>query len=272
MNLSNIKLDAKKRLVKNNLKCFTAVILPFLTVAVLGVLNYYLYSFLLKFEFSQYDMYLKPAILTLSIVMSFGLWQGMRFLSERFFYIKSRNSHSKFFPSLKKLTFRRYFMYLTVSLLKFFLSVSWCALYFSPCAVVAGTFYYCFSSGGYSVGTLATLASSAVVLFFIGIAFLYVTLKRYSMCSALIFSCKENDSLKIIAKSIAITNGNLLKYSAYCLSFVGWTLSCIFILPAFYVLPYKKMAKYSFYDSLTDRLYSEKLPEKPIVFYITKEA
>lgn len=277
MNLSFIKLDAKKRLVNNNLKCFFISILPYVTIILLSVLNYYLYILLSKSDFtilpyaSLYAEYIKPTLLTVSIVLSLFIWRAVRLCTDRFFFVKSRNHDIGFFASLKKLPLRSVCTYFLTCLLKLFLSIAWAALYFSPCVIVAGTFAYCLVSGNYGLGMLATLAASSLVLLVIGTVFLYVTLKRYSMCSAVIFSQKEKDSLKVIEKSISIMNGNMFRYSLYCMSFVGWVLSCVFVLPAFYVLPYRMMAKYSFFDCVTNSRPFEQTKEKPIIFYLAKE-
>lgn len=258
MNLSYIKLSAKRQLVGNNIKCFFASVLPIFTFSALTVSNYYLYRLLAKINM-PYDVYLKPAVLTLSLIISFFIYIVSKLISERYFYMKSRKI------TAQRLNFRQCFTATVTAVLKFFLSVAWSAVYYFPSAIMLSALYI---AENYSRNVRAALIASSAVLFLIGTAFLYVTLKRYSMCYAVILADREKDSLKIIEKSILLTDGNMVKYSAFSLSFLGWTVSCVFILPLFYVLPYRKMAQYSFYNSLTE----EETDEKPVIFYITKKA
>ena len=156
------------------------------------------------------------------------------------------------------------------TVLKFFLGVAWSVAYLLPCALMSGIFIYAIKYEEFNRNLFVTLFASIVILFFIGVSFLYVTMKRYTMTDAVIFACKEKDSLKAIEKSIKIMEGNTLKYSLYCISFVGWLLSCLLVLPIFYVLPYKTMAKYSFYSFSSKSLLHKTESEKPIIFYINK--
>lgn len=273
MDIPYIKLNAKNRLVKNYFRCFMVAIFPYITLILLSLLNYYLYMFLKNTDFTSVSSYaniLRPSILTVSIVISFILWRTTRLMTERYFYVKNHNCDATFRESVKSLTFRQFITAGMASVLKFFLGVAWAALYFFPCAVMSGLFVYTFKYEEFNRNLLITLFVSALLLLFIGSGFLYVTMKRYSMSNAVIFTFKEKDSLKALEKSIKIMEGNNIKYSLYCLSFLGWGLSCLLIVPAFYVIPYKMMAKYSFYGFLTKSIFFKHHEQKPIVFYITK--
>lgn len=273
MDLSYIKLKAKNRLVKNNFRCFLASALPYATFILLSLLNYYLYMFLKNTDFasvSSYAFFLRPSILTVSLVVSFIIWRTSRLLTDRYFYVKNNNPDASFLEAARGVTFRQFITAAMATVLKFFLGIAWSALYLSPCAVMSGIFAYALRYEEFNRYLFITLFASAVILFFIGVSFLYVTMKRYTMTDAVIFACKEKDSLKAIEKSIKIMEGNTLKYSLYCLSFLGWVLSCFLVLPIFYVLPYKTMAKYSFYSFSSKSTFFKHKSQKPIVFYITK--
>ena len=136
---------------------------------------------------------------------------------------------------------------------------------------VSLTLYSYYLSVDFTFNIGLTLLISSFILFIIGSAFLYITLKRYSMTSAIIFSCDEKDSLKIIEKSIEIMNGKSISFSLFNISFWGWALSCLMLVPIIYVLPYKLMAKYSYYNFATRKKVQEEAPQKPIVFYIKRK-
>lgn len=273
MNISYIKLKAKNRLIKNHFRCFLASAFPYAAFISLSLLNYYLYVFLKNTDFtsvSSYAVYLRPSILTVSLVFSFILWRTSRLLTDRYFYVKNHNPEATFLGAVRGISFRQFITATMATVLKFFLGVAWTALYLLPCILMSGIFIYALKYEEFNRNLFITLFASSVILFFIGVSFLYVTMKRYTMTDAIIFACKEKDSLKAIEKSIKIMEGNTLKYSLYCLSFLGWILSCFLVLPIIYVLPYKTMAKYSFYSFSSKSTFFKHESQKPIVFYITK--
>lgn len=270
MNFSYIKLNAKKNLVRNYLKSFIMSVLPYVSIFALCGLNYYFYIFLKNVDFSfvtaisYYEIYLKATLLTISICISFLLWRIIQLYSDKYFY--SKNMKTKL-----KLKFSQCMTAISVSILKFFMSVAWSAFYLLPCAVVGATLYYSINSNDYTFNIMLTLFVSAVILFFIGTSFLYVTLKRYSMCNFVIFSGAETNSIKIIAKSVELIERNTMRYSFYRLSLLGWVCSCVLVFPVFYVLPYIKMARYSYYRAIVKPYGYRYEPIKPTVFYVTKK-
>lgn len=274
MNTSYIKLNAKKHLVKCHFKCFLVSILPYVTIVLLGALNYYLYFMLKAIELSylnpSYAIYFRATLLTLSICLSIALWRTVNAFTHNYYYQKSRNADITFFSSIKKISIKTVVTILTTDILRVFLSLAWGALYFSPFISVVATIYYYFNSGEFSRNIGLTLMISAFILFIIGSSFMFITLKRYSMCYPIIFETEEKDSLKIIEKSIDIMNEKSLNFSFYNVSFWGWVLSCALLLPVIYVLPYKQMSKYSYYNFATREKISKQETQKPIIFYIPK--
>jgi hypothetical protein len=97
------------------------------------------------------------------------------------------------------------------------LSISWSAVYLSPCAVISMLLIYSyrFENNGFNINL--TLFVSAVLLFVIGMSFLYITLKRYSMCSSVVLTEEEKNPFKIVEKSIKIMDVKLF-YICMCSS------------------------------------------------------
>lgn len=272
MNSSFIKLNAKKQLIKCHFKCFWVSILPYVTIVLLCVLNYYLYILLNGITFdSSYAIYLRASLLTFSVCSSIALWFMTRLFTNHYFYLKSKGLSISFFSSIKKLKPQKYLALIITEILKFFLSIAWTSLYYSPFVAVSLTLYSYYLSVDFTFNIGLTLLIAAFILFIIGSSFLYITLKRYSMTSAIIFSCDEKDSLEILSKSTEIMEGRSIRFSLFNVSFWGWALSCVLILPMVYVLPYKLMAKYSYYNFATRKKVQETAPQKPIVFYIKRK-
>ncbi len=276
MNTSYIKLNAKKHLVKCHFKCFLISVLPYVTIVLLGGLNYYLYFLLRDMDLSflylksSYAVYLRATLFTLSVCLSLAVWSVVKIFSHNYYYLKSRKGNISFVSSIKHLSFKKICTLLTTDVLKLYLSIAWGALYFSPCVSVVATLYYYYVSDEFSRNIILTLIISAFILFMIGSFFLFITLKRYSMCYPLVFETDEKDALKILEKSIEIMNGKCTNFSFYNISFWGWALSCVLVLPAVYVLPYKQMSKYSYYNFATRKKVQEEAPQKPIIFYVKK--
>ncbi len=276
MNFSNFKLSAKKSLVKNYGKCFFASIFPSVTIILLTVVNYYIYIFLNKTDFSflpfvlSYENYIRVSLFTLSLCVSYVLWQSIRVVCEYYLYLKSKNNKITFNFVIKKITFSKIISSCFVSIIKFFLTVAWCGFYYFPSVVMTAVLYYYLQTEPNSYITV-TVAVSILMLLVIATGFLYVTLKRYSMSDVVLFSADIKDPLKIIAEGIRLMENNSKKYALYCLSFLGWKISCLFLLPLFYVLPYCKLAKYDFYNSLLMQLKTDEISEKPIIFFIMQK-
>ena len=270
MKYSYIKLNAQKKLMKNHFICFCVSVLPYVTIVLLMLLNYYLYIFLKGVNFNfipfilSYDVYVKASLFTLSISFSFVLWKSSQLYSEKYFFSQINKKHIK-------LHFRQYLTAITVSILKFFLSVAWSAFYLLPCITTVATLYYSINSRNYTFSVMLTLFVASAILFVVGISFIYVTLKRYSMCNFVIFTETNTDAIKVIEKSITLIENNTVRFAFYNLSFIGWILSCVLIIPVFYVLPYIKMAKYSFYKAITRPQEREIETQKPIIFYFKQK-
>lgn len=278
MNTSYIKLSAKKHLVQSHFKCFLISALPYVTIILLMALNYFLYILLNKTDFgflpyySFYAKYFTTTVLTVCICLSFILLQYVKGVSDFYFFCRMKNIKTPFHKLLKFLSFRKVKTLTMLSILKFLLSLAWSAFYLLPSVTVSATLYYYINGYEYIKNVAITLFVSASMLFVTGISFLYITLKRYSMCSYILFSGEEKETLKIIAESIERTEGKCIKYSIYCLSFLAWNISCVFVIPVIYVLPYRVMSKYSFMYFALKPVEAEINKEKPIIFFITERA
>lgn len=267
MSISSVKINAQKRMVKNQAKLFLVCLFPYLLAFALFALVYYSYSFLMKtsYDFFGYAYVVKPAILTLVIVASYFLYKWAVLVTDKFLFFKSRGRKTKLFSVIKTIKLSNIIALFLCSILKGFLFFAWAGVYFLPAAVTAGIGYYAFSRG-YNFKILAVLLISVLMLFLIGSVFLFVTFKRYSFCSEIIIETGEKDALKVLSSSISISNGSLKKTALLSLSFIGWNMLCLFVLPAVFVLPYKKMAKKSAYNILSKSC--ERESKKPVVFYI----
>lgn len=271
MEMSYLKLYAKKRMVKSYFKCFCIGTVPFITIFSLIPLNYYLFILLSQTDFSftsfisQYANTVRLVLMSISIVLSFFIWNVACLYKENYFYGRVTRK------GRKHISFRQYITYFAVSILKFLLSISWSAVYLSPAITISVLLIYSYRYENYGYNVNLALFVSAALLFIIGISFLFVSLKRYSMCSYVLLTEKGKNPLKIIEKSINLMEGNSVRYSFYLLSFVGWALACVLVIPTTYVIPYVNLGKWCFFCSLTMRGERAEVSEKPIIFYIKSQ-
>ena len=272
MKNSYFKLIAKKRMMNNYFKCFVISFFPIMTMVLLLVLNYFLVELLKSINFNTYlmpyAMYIRVFILVTSLVLSFFALNCMNFFVDCYFLMKALNKKVTFFQTIKCISLRQCLTFFITSIVRFFLSISWIMVYLSPCMAVSGLLQYSYRDNSPNVNL--TLFVSSVLLLTIGVFFLYITLKRYSMCSTVILVDEEKNPLKVIVKSIEIMEDHSSSYALYCLSFSGWLLLCLTIIPVIYVVPYIKMSKACFCNSLGLSRHIKKEKEKPIVFYFQK--
>lgn len=263
-----LKLIAKRKMMNDTMGCFFISVLPLLTLSLLVILNYYLQFFLKKTVFET-DIFLLVFFTILSSVISFCIWKSTCLMKYNFFLIKTNYKKVKFLKVVRHISLKQHITYWKVSVLRALLSVSWSAVYFSPCLVVSLILAYSYRYENYGRNVNLTLFISALSLFTVGLFHFFVTIKRYSLCESIILKDKQKKPLNVITESINEMENKSIKYALYCLSFSGWILSCIFIIPIFYVLPFVNMSKWCYISYLNKP--KEIKTEKPVIFYIQKQ-
>lgn len=276
MEKSYLKINAKKRMVKNNFKCFMVGVIPFLTIILLLLFNYYLLILLRQTDFSFnpftsiYAEYIRMSLVALSLIASFCLWKSIALFSHNFFFLKVINKKTTYSKAIKQISFRQCVTFWTVSIVRFLLSVSWSVVFFLPCLVVSLLLIYCYRYENYGFSVNITLFTASILLLVLGFSYFFITLKRYSMCEYLILTRKESNPFRVITKSIEIMENHCVEYALYSLSFGGWILSCLLVVPAIYVIPYINLSKWCYMNSLVKVKDKTETGEKPIIFYIQK--
>lgn len=137
--------------------------------------------------------------------------------------------------------FRACSLWIRLKLISFF----WYTLTLLPAGATTFICYMLLKRSA-SAAVIYALAISAAVLCLIGLIFAFIIMQRYALSYAFIF---ENPSLKArqaVKESKKIMFTNEKKLAALKLSFSAWFLSCIFLLPIFYVAPYYKLSVCAF--------------------------
>ena len=183
-----LKLMAKRRMMSDTLRCFLISVLPFLTLCLLVITNYYLPIFLKKTIFGT-DNFLLVFFIILSIVISFCLWKSVCLVKEGFFLMKTNHRKVKFFKVVGDISLKQYVTNWKVSVLKALLCVSWSAVYFSPCLIVSLLLLYSYKYENYGENVHITLFEN-IHLPRSGVGFCEKKLSQESSLSFLVSCCQ----------------------------------------------------------------------------------
>lgn len=219
-----------------------------------GILKTYLdnYNDALVYSVIIFDVAFVTAILFLFIC---ALKLGEQFL----YFIKASGGKGRtgllfsFFTFEK--SFRAFSLYIRLTFLKF----SWLLYFLLPCIVCYGLTFYLYSNGNLlPIVFYIMLAGASILLsyciFMWRIAFFRYNAAPYYFCLNGELSAKD-----AIKKSINFTDGFLRESVLLESSFVGWFLSCGFVLPFVYVIPYLKISKALFViESLSLRAFPQR--------------
>lgn len=116
----------------------------------------------------------------------------------------------------------------------------WAVVFFLPFAVLTWSIYYLSGSGGLELYLFISLSGGAILTAVCGAIFYFIAMQKYFIAEYLYSSDPRLKPLTAIRQSKNLLDGHILEIVRFKLSFMPWFLSCIFIAPAFYFLPYYK--------------------------------
>lgn len=150
---------------------------------------------------------------------------------------KNRLKVRKIFAFYKRGSF---FKSIRLTFTLFFTKLLFFLLFILPGAALSGCLWYSLYRG-ISETMLILLCSGIALTLFCGLFFFFVFSQRYSLSYILFyenFSLKPREAIKLSCK---ITDDRCFELAKLKLSFFLWFLTCLLIIPAFYVYPYYKM-------------------------------
>ena len=218
-----------------------------------GILNSYLdnYNDALVYSVVIFDIAFVTSILFLFIC---ALKLGEQFL----YFIKASGGKGRtgllfsFFTFEKSL--RAFSLYLRLTLLK----SAWLLYFLLPCIVCYGLAFYLYSRGNLLPIVFYIMLAGASLLLSFCIFMWRVAFFRYNAAPYYVCLNREISPEDAIKKSINYTDGFLRESVLLESSFFGWFLSCGFVLPVVYVLPFFRISKALFVvDSLSLQAYPE---------------
>lgn len=265
--MTEVKIKAKLLIKGDTLRLFTLSTLSF--VLRRGVFLLWIYCFFEFFKSGIIEGYLKNynPVLVYGVVcfdVVFVSLMVLLFISairlgEQFLYfIRASGGNGRsgllfhFFTFKKSL--RALYFYVYINALKLF----WLAYYLIPCSVCFSLAYYLYNNGSLLPAAFYTVVAGGSVLLSYCIFMWRITSARYN--AAPYYLCLNNkiSPKTAVEKSIVFTDGFLRESVLFEGSFIGWGLSCGFVLPLAYVVPYFKMSKALFViESLSRRAFPE---------------
>ena len=260
---TNIRLQAKYLLTKNNFRLFSISLASFfmrwgrLILTIAGIFVF-LKSPLFENLTSQYGVkevssvciLIYAWLFFLTALVSSGIKMGEQFI----YFTRAQGSRGSLrllfkFTSPKK-AFRALRFYVTVN----FLKGLWLIYFLIPCALCITCDAYIYSYYQVASGVHLVIALSLSLLLSISLAMWRASVARYS--AAVYYFCL-NPAMRVrdaIKKSIRFTDGFLTEGVLLEYSLLGWILSCVYVLPLFYVVPYIKLCKCVFVtEALTEK-------------------
>ena len=219
-----------------------------------GILKSYLdnYNHALVYSVVIFDIAFVTAVLFLFIC---ALKLGEQFL----YFIKASGGKGRtgllfsFFTFEK--SFRAFSLYLRLTILK----SAWLLYFLLPCIVCYGFTFYLYNRGNLLPIVFYIMLAGASLLLSYCIFMWRVAFFRYNAAPYYVCLNREISPRDAIKKSITFTDGFLRESVFLESSFFGWFLSCVFLFPISYVLPYFRISKALFVvESLSMKAYPER--------------
>lgn len=218
-----------------------------------GILDFYLdnYNDALVYSVVIFDALFVTAILFLFIC---ALKTGEQFL----YFIKASGGKGRtgllfsFFTFEK--SFRVFSLYFRLTLLK----IAWLIYFLLPCIVCYGLSFYLYLQGKLLPVVFYIMLAGASVLLSYCIFMWRIAFFRYNAAPYYVCLNRDISPKEAIKKSIKFTDGFLRESVLLESSFFGWFLSCCFVLPIAYVLPFFRLSKALFVvESLSMKAFPE---------------
>lgn len=216
-----------------------------------GALSFYLENYNDAFVYTVVIFDIAFVSVTILLFIS-SLKLGEQFL----YFIKASGGKGRIGLLFHFFTFKRSFRALLLYSRLTILKISW-LLYFSlPCVVCYSIAYYLYLEGSILPVVFYILIAGSSLLLSCCIFMWRIAFSRYNAAPYYVCLNGNITPKKAIEKSIRFTDGVLRESVFLESSFLGWFLSCLTIIPAFYVLPYFRISKALFVvESLSLKAY-----------------
>ncbi len=260
---SKIRIQSKYLLSGNNIRLF---LISFFSIALrwsafFGIpLLIYLAFFtenlgnFFETENEYLTIFLKMFFCTVSSMISLLFICGVKNFENSAFFIASKGKKPKLKQIIKhfhpKTLFKTLFLYLKIISLKIF----WAFYYSFPSLICLGMLVYMHNKSTLSYSVFIVLSFTCSLLFSICLFMYKATVFRYSAAPYYILFNRKIKISSAVKKSLSDTDEFIQNALLLKTSLTGWLISCLTILPCFYVLPYYKLCNTLFlYNCISNK-------------------
>ncbi len=261
---SEIKIKSKYILAGRTTKLFIITLVSFLLRYSLIGANVYLFYFILKSYLPLYYIILPAITSLLCLLFVSGVRLGENFI----YYVVSQGGKGRallIFKFLKPFnSFKAMVFYMKINFLKLF----WLIYFSLPSAFLGIAYFYLQKNRDMDRDVTIVIVTGFSLLVSISLVFYKATSLRYT--AAQYYFCLDSEKRinRAIKKSIQHTDGNLTNGVVFEYSFIGWLLSCVFIVPLFYTVPFFKLSKALFTTEIAESKFIAE-PKKPAITFTT---
>lgn len=237
--VNSVRIKGKELLSKNTFRLFFISVASFLIRYSILFGNIFMFYYFFENKYSIEYIFVPVLISLLSLLFISGVKSGEQFV----YFIRADGGKGRFLLLFKFLSplnsLKATLFYLKINGLKIF----WLLYFLLPSLICGGCSYYLYSTAVISESVSFTLLAGTSALLGLSLVVWRIAVVRYS--AAPYYFCLDDKKRinRAIKKSIQFTDGSLGDGVVLEYSFVGWILSCIFIVPFLYVLPYIKLCK-----------------------------
>ncbi len=262
-----IKIKSKKAISKCTGKLFLISFASFLIRYLLILGNGVLFYYTIKNR-PLFYMILPVIFSILSIFFISGIKSGEHYV----YYSVSDNLYPRISLLFKYLSPKEAVKSAYLFIKLNFMKILWLLYFLTPAIILSGVYFYLYENVQISIIICACIIGGIAFLLMISLVFWRTAVLRYSASLYYFFSDSKRRVNRAIKKSILHTDGTLTDGAVFEYSFAGWILSCLFILPIFYVVPYIKTNKAFLIREITEKKYLSKERKPAIIFTAYKEA
>ena len=238
MNVYTYKLQAKTCLAGRTGKAFGLAAARFMLSLLLGLTAYFMRRFALDLQSTAICLAGECALLFLSAWLLSALRQGALAWHIRC----AEGKHASFLQVMywlrraRSLKSRCLFWAVRIRMTGWFLLLN------APCFALLAAWLYGEKTEELSFLPSYTALGGAVLCGVVGSAFAYLLCQQYALCAYLLAkepSLGVHETIRLSRRYMETNCGKLLWFK---LTFLPWFLSCLFVLPVIYVVPYYRQS------------------------------
>lgn len=273
MSLLEAKIEAQKILLHSRKSAvfvgFFAILSKLFFLFALGISLYSLKILPTLTHFWE-NIYFKIGfyiLFSLAGVLSMLLYALTDFSEKRWFYENTRldpPAAAFFKPPQMRHIFKIGFLFWLRQLLR----TGCFLLYLAPFLLGSVGLYYALRTADVPIRLLYITLGALVCILPICLFYGFAAVQRYAFCDGLLAEDPTLSTVEVLRLSRTLAKASACSFARFKLHFALWQVTCVLILPLFYVLPYYRQSTACAVKTAIDKNHLSAEPQKPIVFLL----